>query len=91
MSNYETMSDELMGAMRSIWGNERYRSNERRMRRCVDAWKEICSRYLSQASDPYDYNVTLAFMNAVTYKIYNMDYERSIEFITNVCNTMREV
>ena len=85
------MSDELMSAMSAIWGNERYRSNERRMRRCVDAWKEICSRYLSQADDPYIYNVTLAFMNAVTYKIYNMSYERAIEFITNVIDTMKEV
>lgn len=91
MVNYKTMSDELMGAMGAIWGNERYRSNERKLRRCVDAWKEICSRYLSKASDPYDYNVTLAFMNAVTYKIYNMTYERAIEYITNVCKTMKEV
>ena len=91
MSVYERMSVELMSAMSSIWANPRYRSEKKKLWRAVESWKEISSRYVLDAKDDYEKNVLLAFMNAVTYHIYEMPFERAVEFINNVIKTLKEV
>lgn len=91
VSVYERMSVELMGAMGAIWANPRYRSEKKKLWRAVESWKEISSRYVLDAKDDYEKNVLLAFMNAVTYHIYEMSFERAVEFINNVIKTLKEV
>ncbi len=91
MGNYEAMGDELMSAMSSIWANPRYRSEKKKLWRSVEAWKEITNRYVVEADDEYSKNVLIAFMNAVTYHIYDLSYEQATGFIVNVINTLKEV
>lgn len=89
--SHEAIADELMSAMSSIWANPRYRSDKKKAWRAVESWKNIINLHIIQTTDTYELNVLYAFLNAVTYHIYDLSADDAQRFINQVIETMKEV
>ena len=89
MVDYKQIKNELSTTINTIWSNPRYRSDKKKMWRTVEAWKQIFE--LHRPENAWEENVLLAFQNAVTYRIYNMETADALAFIEYILEVMERV
>ena len=82
---------ELKASMAYIMTSERFRSDKKRISRCVDSWKETCHRAIESEKDQVLVNIIYAIMNSITYHIYDMTPNNAQNYINNHLRILEEI
>lgn len=85
------LSKELGQMVDAIESNPKYTSEKKKLERIISSWKMIHTKYIMSTSDTYALCIMYAFQSAVSYHLYELEYEKAILFVLQVISTMKEV